>query len=140
MKQLKPVILSLSLSLIITCSPFDKTSRSVKKENHQLLKDSHSTSLWTANSHDTIFNFYLVVYTNNYFILISSDYPKKRPQQFYAGQYKTDADTMLLSFSKNHLPLHMANYFIKDPSGQFLIYPYRNNSRQVYLAIQYLKK
>jgi len=120
---------------MIRCSPFDKAGRDNKNESSQFIRDNHLKPLWWASSFDKNQGFYLVTYTNNYFMLFGSAKATEKSQSHYSGHYTYKADTILLSFDKNYKPSEMATYFLKDSSKQTLIYPYLDNIRQSHMAI-----
>lgn len=131
------IIFSSCLVTIVCCSPFDKTSRNNKKESYQFIADNHLKPLWWANSFDKKQPFYLVTYTDDYFMLFGSAKTKTKSQRYYSGHYTYSADTILMSFDKNYRPPEMATYLLRNSSKQTLIYPYSDNVRQLNMTIEY---
>jgi hypothetical protein len=121
------------------CAPFDKSSRSVKKESEKIIKRNNYNLLWTAMSENKLFLFFLENFSNNYFILLNSEQSIRKVDRFHAGYYQVKSDTMFLSFLNNFQPFKMGNYFLKDTSRRFLIYPLKDTSSKLYLKIRYPK-
>jgi len=125
------IFLSLMLILMTSC----KTTKSPvsKKEN---IRNCDITLLaWNENTVHS----YLFAITNDkkfYYTIIKND--SLKVEEYYQGKIstKSSVDTLFLDYHKNQKPYGVKNYLVTEVSGSYLIQPFDNSSKRIFLRKQ----
>jgi hypothetical protein len=128
----KQLFILIILLPYFSCSPFDKVSQVVKKENR---KKAKTPTLFVAYQKDTIGGIF-IFHEENFFSYSVYTRRQQFKYKYYAGEYHDRNDTIFLSFYKSHKPQEMVEYLLKDTNKKNLIYPSKDNSRNITLEIK----
>ena len=122
-------ILALLLWLI-SCT----SSKSNQSNSLPSLYEGNTIVAWNE---DTVLSYVLALtkQQNFYSTIIKRDGSKK-VEEYYKGVFQFTKDTFFLTYYKRLQPKEATNYLIKEASGNYLIQPFTNSNKRMFLRIQ----
>lgn len=115
---------------LISC----RSSRSDSPNNRAFLYPAETIVVWNE---DTVRSYALTLTKQKkfYTTIIKRDSSNKKEEN-YGGVFKLSGDTIFLTYNKGLQPTEVTNYLLKEASGNYLIQPFANSDKRMFLRIQ----
>lgn len=122
----------LTIVLLTSC-------RTNKSSLNKKLKNYQNISLLAWNE-DTIHSYQFALTKDKRFLYTIIKKDSVKSEEFYHGTFlnQPSFDTIFLKYDRNIRPNGVTNYLIREVSGGYLIQPFENNSKRIFLRIQRL--
>lgn len=94
-------------------------------------------ALYLAQNEDSIDNYQVALLRNNdfYYTHIKNDISPVI-KEYSQGTYIESGDTIFIRYNKNHRPIGVTNYLIKEAQGHFFIQYFTNGKKRIFLRIR----
>lgn len=98
----------------------------------------HEPPIMVAWNEDTVNSYQLILNQNmNFFYaVVKKEADNLKHPKTYKGTFKLSGDSILLNFNKDFYADELAEYLIKEASGNYLIQYFKNNNNRMFLRIQ----
>jgi hypothetical protein len=87
-------------------------------------KERQAKPIFIARSVDSTRRYFIFHNNNNFDCVESRICSPKCKLKFFTGRYRESKDSIFLEYHKNYKPTDMEDYLIKEPTGQYLLFPY----------------
>lgn len=126
------ILFFLTIVLLTSC-------RTNKSSSNKTIKNYQDISLLAWNE-DTIHSYQIAITKDNKFLYTIIKKDSVKSEEYYHGTFSNQPsfDTIFLKYHRNIRPNGATNYLIREVSGGYLIQPFENNAKRIFLRIQRL--
>jgi hypothetical protein len=90
-----------------------------------------------AWNEDTVNSYQILLLTGQKFsYTIVKKHREKIAEEYYKGSFEFRNDTFFLKYHRGLQPMEVTNYLIREASGNYLIQPFSNSKKQMFLRFQ----
>lgn len=132
MTHYSAIIFCLTLILLTACGS-SKSSSSKKYISYQEI----SLLAWNE---DTIHSYQFALTKDHKFRYTILNNEGAKSKEYYFGTFSNipTLDTIFLKYNRDIRPKGFASYLIKESSGSYLIQPFENDTKRIFLRLQRL--
>jgi hypothetical protein len=126
------VLFCLTIFILTACG-------SGKLSSNKITKRYQDISLLAWNE-DTVHSYQLALTKDNKFLFTIINNDTLKSEEYYHGIHSSQSsfDTIFLTYDRNNHPEGLTNYLIREASGGYLIQPFENGTKRIFLRIQRL--
>jgi hypothetical protein len=129
MNRLSPVIF---LFLVQFCLVNCKSSK-LFSPNVLLSYKGEIVAAWND---DTANGYHFLLTSRGFNYTITKIDSLKQIEQYFSGKYSISRDTVFLRYKDGKQPTDVVNYLIIEGSGNYLIQPFKNDKRRIFLRFR----
>ena len=122
---------------ILVVSLYLASCKSSKSNSPVTLTSLYHGEAFIVWNEDTVHSYQIALSKKKKFLytIVTKDGLKKS-EEYYKGTFKLSKDTFFLTYYKDRQPEGVTNYLIVEVSGNYLIQPFVNTNRRIFLRVQ----